>query len=68
MTIYQTSYFMEDVKHYTKLANDYKYSSNRSEIRRALYKLDKLRGAAYSDKVAAKANQAAKNKFYYREV
>lgn len=67
MTITQTSYFLEDVKHYTQLAIDYRHTSRRDDIRRALYRLDNLRGREYSDKVAAKANQKAKHKFYYRE-
>lgn len=67
MNITQTSYFLDDLKHYTKLINDYKYSSNRDDIRRSLYRLEKLRGREYCDKLAAKANQKAKYKFYYRE-
>lgn len=66
MNITQTRFFKEDAEHYTRLALAYQYTNKAEEIRAALYKLDRLRGKDYSDKLAAKCNQKAKTRFYYR--
>ena len=68
MKIEQTAFFIDDTKHYYNIAKDHIHTSKKGDIRRSLYKLEKIRGAAYCDKLAAKVNQKLRNKFYYREV
>lgn len=67
MKIEQTAYFKDDANHYTKLATEYQHTTRRDDIRRSLYKLERLRGREYVDKLASKCNQRAKARFYYRE-
>lgn len=64
MNITQTRFFKEDCDHYTKLALDYMYSSNREEIANSIKRLEHLRGRDYVKALAAKCNQRAKKKFY----
>ncbi len=67
MDITQTKYFKEDVIFFTQRALDTMYTTAREETRKALYQLERMRGAYYCDKLAAKCNQKAKCKFYYRD-
>ncbi len=64
MNITQTSFFHEDVKHYTQLAKDYMYTTRKEEIRNGIKRLTSLRGADYVKKLSAKCNQCLKVKFY----
>lgn len=67
MRIDQTGFFNDDIKHYYKLAKDHLYTSRKDDIRKSLYKLETVRGAAYCDKLAAKINQKLKKRYYFRE-
>jgi len=64
MNITQTSYFREDVKHYTELAKEYMYTTRKEETRNSIKRLVSLRGADYVKKLSAKCNQCLKVKFY----
>lgn len=68
MNIKQTRFFQDDIKHYYNLAKEYIYTSKAGDIRKSLYKLEIIRGAAYCDQLAAKINQKLKKKFYYRDI
>lgn len=64
MKITQTSYFMDDVKHYTQLAQDTMYTTARDATKANIYRLEKLRGKAYIKALAGKCNQKLKVRFY----
>lgn len=60
----QTAYFMEDVKHYTRIATEWKNTTRADEIRQSIHRLEKLRGKDYVKALAGKCNQKLKLKFY----
>lgn len=64
MNFTQTSYFHEDVKHYTRLAKDYMYTTRKEEIRDSIKRVALFRGSEYAKKLSAKCNQCLKVKFY----
>lgn len=66
MKVEQTQYFKEDVEHFTKLAKEWMYTTNKEKIRASILKLDGLRNSSYTDKVIAKCNQKLHMKFYER--
>ena len=68
MKIEQTSYFKDDLKHYIRLAQEYMHTTRKDEIKASIYRLDRLRNADYTNKLAAKCNQDLHVKFYERQV
>ena len=57
-----TSYFKDDVKHYVDVALEWMFTTKKDEIKQKFYKLDRLRGKDYSDKVAKACNKQIKKK------
>lgn len=64
MKITQTSYFIDDCRHYTKLAQEAMYTTKKDDIKKSIYRLERLRGKEYVNTLIAKCNQKLKCRFY----
>lgn len=64
MTFRQTGYFKDDVDHYTKIAQEWMYTTKSDEIKQSIHRLERLRGKEYVKALAGKCNQKLKTKFY----
>lgn len=64
MTIEQTRGFKMEVEHYTNLAKEWMYTTRKDEVKNSIYRMEKMRGREYTNKVIAKCNQKLKVKFY----
>ena len=64
MDITKTSYFLQDVKHYTSIAQSWMYTTRKNEIKESIHRLERLRGKDYVNKLVAKCNQKLKIAFY----
>ena len=60
--IEDTEYFQDDVKHYTNVALEWMFTTAKDDIKQKFYKLDRLRGKDYADKVAKACNKQIKKK------
>ena len=64
MNITQTSYFIDDTRHFTEIALEHMHTTRADEIKQSINRLERLRGKEYVKKLAAKCNQKLKCKFY----
>ena len=51
MNITQTNAFIQDVNHYTSIAKEWMYTTRKQEIKNSIYRLEKLRGKDYVNKL-----------------
>lgn len=65
MKIEQTTHFIRDCENCVRIANENRFSTNREQIARdKINQICTFRGKEYAVKIANKANQKAKFKFY----
>lgn len=64
MTFRQTTYFKEDVNHYTAIAREWMYTTRKEEVRQSIQRLEHIRGKEYVKALSGKCNQILKVKFY----
>lgn len=64
MKITQTTFFINDCNHYTKLAKEWMYTTKKEDIKKSIYRLERLRGKDYVNLLVAKCNQKLKKSFY----